>query len=194
MAPGPLPKDPDQRVRRNEPTIPTTKLPAGGFTGRRPSVPKAYSLAAAGKAWWAWAWKTPQAAAWSPGDTYLIARRAQLEDDLAALALVPEVAIGDILHDAIGTDLDDRKEVRKLEEALDWLLSSLQRRAGGSGPVMREMREIDDRLGLTPKGLAALRWNIVPDAPTAAAPNAKPAAKPQASRGGLRRVAAVDLG
>jgi len=29
--------------------------------------------------------------------------------------------------------------------------------------VIREMREMDDRLGLTPKGLAALRWKIVPD-------------------------------
>lgn len=27
----------------------------------------------------------------------------------------------------------------------------------------REMREIDDRLGLTPKGLAQLRWQIVAD-------------------------------
>jgi len=27
--------------------------------------------------------------------------------------------------------------------------------------VMREMRELDDRLGLTPKGLASLRWRIV---------------------------------
>ena len=29
------------------------------------------------------------------------------------------------------------------------------------------MRELDDRLGLTPKGMAALRWNIVPDSPAA---------------------------
>lgn len=28
-------------------------------------------------------------------------------------------------------------------------------------PVVREMREMDDRLGLSPKGLAALRWVIV---------------------------------
>lgn len=29
--------------------------------------------------------------------------------------------------------------------------------------VQREMRELDDRLGLTPKGLAQLRWKIVAD-------------------------------
>ena len=37
--------------------------------------------------------------------------------------------------------------------------------ATGRLQIMREMREIDDRLGLTPKGLAALRWKIVDDTP-----------------------------
>lgn len=31
--------------------------------------------------------------------------------------------------------------------------------------LMREMRELDDRLGLTPKGMAALRWVVVDDTP-----------------------------
>lgn len=35
----------------------------------------------------------------------------------------------------------------------------------GQLQLMREMREIDDRLGLTPKGMAALRWVIVDDTP-----------------------------
>lgn len=35
----------------------------------------------------------------------------------------------------------------------------------------REMRELDDRFGLTPKGMAALRWKIVADSePAAVAP------------------------
>lgn len=29
--------------------------------------------------------------------------------------------------------------------------------------IAREMREMDDRLGLTPKGMAAMRWRIVDD-------------------------------
>lgn len=33
--------------------------------------------------------------------------------------------------------------------------------------VLREMRERDDRLGLTPKGRLALRWSIVDDSPEA---------------------------
>lgn len=40
--------------------------------------------------------------------------------------------------------------------------------------VMREMRELDDRLGLTPKGMAALRWKIVADDAKAAGQVAKP--------------------
>jgi hypothetical protein len=38
----------------------------------------------------------------------------------------------------------------------------------------REMRELDDRLGLTPKGMAALRWRIVePAAAEGVAPDPK---------------------
>lgn len=42
--------------------------------------------------------------------------------------------------------------------------------------VMKEMRELDDRYGLTPKGLAALRWKIVDDAP---AEQTKPSGRPR---------------
>ncbi|MGD9754564.1 MAG: hypothetical protein AB7W59_26535 [Acidimicrobiia bacterium] len=73
----------------------------------------------AARAWWAWAWSTPQAAAWSVGDVVALARRARLEDVLA----------GDPSNMA----------------------------------VSREARELDDRFGLTPKGMAALRWKIVAD-------------------------------
>jgi len=94
-------------------TLPTTQLPAAGRTDPPPPCP--YQLGAAGAAWWSWAWRTSQAAGWSDGDAYFVARRGRLED----------------------------------EEQTQ--------------PVVREMREMDDRLGLTPKGLAALRWKIVPD-------------------------------
>jgi hypothetical protein len=46
--------------------------------------------------------------------------------------------------------------------------------------LSREMREMDDRLGLTPKGLAANRWKIVAD--DQAAPTGAPT-KPRASKG-----------
>lgn len=144
--PGPLP-EPNRR-RRNAPTIPTTKLPAAGRAGRVPSAPSWCELAKAGKAWWAWAWKTPQAAAWSVGDEPMIARRAALEDDLAALAAVESLDLADVLEQ------DDARRLRDV-------ITRLAALATGRLQIMREMRELDDRLGLTPKGLAALRWTIV---------------------------------
>lgn len=117
--PGPLP-DPNHR-HRNVSVIPTTSLPANGRSGAPPRSP--YALGAAGKRWWKWAWTTPQACAWDAGSVYAVARRAQLEDDLA----------------------DER-----------------------TAPRLRESRELEDRLGLTPKGLAALRWKIIPPDPTPA--------------------------
>lgn len=144
MARGPLPS-PDA-LRRNAPTIPTTSLPVSGRKGVAPAPPFGLDLGAEGSAWWSWAWSTPQAAGWSVGDEYLIARRAALEDDLAALGAI--VNLG-------GLDLEG--EVEKAVQRIAAL-------ATGRLQLMREMRELDDRLGLSPKGLAALRWKIVADA------------------------------
>lgn len=146
---GPLP-NPNRR-RRNAPTIPTTDLPASGRRGSVPKVPDGYDLAAAGSAWWRWAWKTPQAAGWSAGDLYVVARRALLEDDLAALKDI----------DAEVFRVDDM--VDATDEALKSLIGRLKALAVGELQVAKEARELDDRLGLTPKGLAALRWRIVDD-------------------------------
>lgn len=112
---GPLPTG--EAVRRNKPTIPTTQLPASGRKDSAPSCP--YDLGPLGRKWWTWAWLTPQAAGWSDGDAYFVARRAAMED------LEPEET---------------------------------------ATALRREMREMDDRLGLSPKGLAALRWKIIDDA------------------------------
>lgn len=118
---GPLPEK-DKR-RRNEPTFPTTRLPVSGFRGRVPAVPKSVTLKTAGKAWWAWAWKTPQAAAWNAGHVWNVARRAQLED-----------------------------------------VWSEQVNAGAATAAMANaMMVLEHRLGLTPKGMLELRWEIVAD-------------------------------
>lgn len=111
--PGPLP-NPNRR-RRNAPTIPTTVLPAEGREGPAPKIPPFVRLGKTGRAWWRWAWATPQAAAWAAGHEGVVARRAMLEDMAA-------------------------------DEP--------------SMTLLREMRELDDRLGLTPKAMAALRWTI----------------------------------
>lgn len=172
--PGPAP-DPHAR-RRNPPTIPTTSLPAGGRKGRPPNAPAAYNLGEAGKAWWRWAWGTPQAAAWDAGALYVIARRAQLEDDLAAVDKFDPDAIGEVLGLPPEAALDE----------LATVLARLKGLAGGRLAILKEMRELDGRLGLTPKAMADLRWTIVAPAAaeTAAAKASKRKKSPAASRRG----------
>lgn len=152
--PGPLPKDPDARRRRNPATIPTTQLPAGGREGDSPEPPEWIPLGDAALAWWDWAWHTPQAAAWDNGAHVFICRRAQLEDDLDALRSWDSVT-GDDLGELLG--LGGVEQERKLRS----LVSVLKAMAARKSSLIREAREIDDRLGLTPKAMAALRWKIV---------------------------------
>lgn len=125
--PGPLPK-PDRR-RANAPTFPTTRLPVSGFRGKIPAVPRNVKLKDAGKAWWKWAWRTPQAAAWNAGHVWNVARRAQLEDVWAA-----QVDAG-----------------------------------AATAALANAMQTLENRLGLTPKGMLELRWEIVADVKPASA-------------------------
>lgn len=155
--PGPMPKA--QARRRNQPTIPTTSLPASGRTAPAPEIPSGYDFGVQGLAWWQWAWTTPQAAAWSDGNSYVVARRASLEDDVAALSRVE------------GLDFDRLLEVE--EKEIRSVVSIIASLATGRVALMREMRELDDRLGLTPKSMAALRWTIVADTPEAKSSGSK---------------------
>lgn len=145
--PGPL-SDPNRR-RRNTPTIPTTALPADGFRGRVPRCPT--PLGPAGRAWWKWAWRTPQAAAWSAGGLYALAHRASLEDDLAARDGAASIDLTDLL---VGPDAADAAD------ALKAMVASLASLATGRVSILREIRELDTAFGLTAKGMAALRWTI----------------------------------
>lgn len=150
---GPVAKPASQRRRRNAPTIPTTRLPRSGRQGRVPRCP--YELGAAGKAWWRWAWRTPQACAWDEvGHLYVVARRAQLEDDLRTL----ESSSLDLGLDQI-LDPD-------VAEGVKAVVSTLKRMAAGKLNVAGEMRQIEDRLGLTPQAMARLHFEIVDDEPS----------------------------
>lgn len=165
---GPLP-DPNRR-RTNTAAIPTTNLPAGGYTGEIPECP--YDLAAAGTAWWEWAWRTPQAAAWDPGSLYSLARRAQLEDDVARLGFGEDMLdLADLLAGA------NPEAIRNVEFAL----TMLKRSATGKLAIEKVMADLDDKFGLTAKGLAALRWTIVPDV-DGASDKPKPASKSSGDR------------
>jgi hypothetical protein len=177
---GPLP-DPTS-IRRNKPTVPTTNLPAGGRQDPPPSVPAGYEFSAAAAAWWEWAWSTPQAAAWDDGAIYVVARRAQLEGDLAALGS-PVAETAATLADLLGVDADDSKG--RIREVCD-IFAGLKRAAGNEVSLMREMRELDGKLGLTPESLARLRWTIVSgdDEQAAAPPQMAKRGKSQTSRRG----------
>lgn len=159
--PGPLP-DP-KAVRRNAPTIPTTSLSSAGRVGVVPEPPSWCELRQSGQRWWDWAWSTPQALGWgdSVGMESVVARRASLEDDLGSLEFVHNL---DLLDDEFQSET-----AKALRDAIQRLASM----ATGRLAVMREMRELDDRLGLSPRGLAALRWTIV-----AEQSNAEDATKP----------------
>jgi len=176
---GPLPNP--TRRRRNAPVIPTTSLPASGREGDPPDCP--YALAAHGLDWWDWAWHTPQACAWSEGDLFAVARRARLEDDVAAMGMAEDLVE---LHDLLaGAD-------QEAVERVAFALATLKRAAGGKLALEKEMRELDGKLGLTPEAIARLRWKIVADGEQSSAAKPKPAAstvaRKPASRGHLRAV------
>jgi hypothetical protein len=131
-------------------------------TGRPPKCP--YTLGKAGQDWWKWAWSLPQTAAWDDGSLYALARRAQLEDDLAILDQFEPFDIADFLG------IDESEAVKQLA----FVIGRIKSMAGGRLGVLKEMRELDKRFGLDPKALAENRWEIVPEK------DDKPAAAPRA--------------
>lgn len=107
-----------------------------------------YELRAAGAAWWAWAWETEQAKRWDGGALYAVARRARLEDDLAALELVDEFDVESFMAE------DPVEATRKLQ----WMLETLKASASGMLQLAKEMRELETQLGLGPKAMHGLGW------------------------------------
>lgn len=120
-----------------------------------------YDLGPAGSTWWRWAWKTDQSQRWDTGATYTAARRAQLEDERAALHLADNHGLlADLLQGA------EPDAIASVTYALGRLAAS----ATGSTGMSREMRELESQLGLNPKAVAALKWT--------------PDEKPQKPKGG----------
>lgn len=169
---GPLPTG--TAVRRNKPTIPTTQLPVTGREGDAPDPPALYELGEKAWDWWRWAWSTPQACGWDDGALFVAARRAMLEDDLHALE-----------HIDIDLAFLVGEEPNEAMRNLQFLIGKLKSLAGGKASVLREMRELDGKLGLTPKGLADLRWKIVGDDE---AKGQRPASNGSGRRGRLKAV------
>src|SRR4051812_41538619 len=125
--PGPLPSP--QTRRRNAPTIAGTELPAEGRKGRTPKCP--YELGPAGATWWKWAWRLPQATRWDAGSMYAVARRAQLEDEMAELDSVDALELVDMASDP---------DLVEIVRRVAFIVGQLKARAGGAVTLMREMR------------------------------------------------------
>lgn len=147
---GPLPTDGARR--RN---LPPSKDILEPRTGRAPKIPRRYQLGDAGLDYWKRAWKWPQATKWdTPSMVDAVARRAQLEDYAAAIELVDHVDLEELL--TAGDDEARREALRNL----DWALNKLRSLATGVVGLMKQMDQLDDRLGTTPKAMAQLRWSI----------------------------------
>lgn len=124
--------------------------------GSLPDSP--YEFAEAGTTWWVWAWGTPQASMWDPGALYTVARRARLEDDLAALGFADDtLELTDLL-----AGVSDHEAIQRVE----WALTMLKQSASGKLAVEKEMRELDGRLGLSPRAMVDLGWVIGEEAKT----------------------------
>lgn len=188
MPRGPLP-DPTAQ-RRNAATIPTTELPAEGYQGEIPEVPSWITLDAAGMRYWSWAWRTQEAAAWGTGAVDSVARRASLEDDLAAIELSTRSDLGEILENAWNND-QNREDFLKLVESTFRVLGKL---AGGRLAVIREAGKLDEVLGLTPKAKAQLRWTVKGTPEPAQAPNNPAGEAPPVGTSSRERLRVVNGG
>ena len=114
--PGPAPKDPSSRRRRNV-SVGKTLLPAGGRDGVVPAWP--FSGASEPETW-AELWGTPQSVAWErAGWTRTVARYA---------LLLSEVEVPD-----------------------------------AKASILAEVRQLEDRLGLNPKAMRSLLWEVTSD-------------------------------
>lgn len=113
--PGPAPKDPSARRRRNV-SSGKTVLPAGGRTGVVPEWP----LAVAEPSVWVDLWRRPQAVVWE---------RNVLARVVARYAML-----------LVASETPD-----------------------ASAAILGEVRQLEDRLGLNPKAMRSLLWEVTED-------------------------------
>lgn len=140
---------------------------------RTPTCP--YELGEAGTDWWKWAWKTKQSETWKDdGGLYTAARRAQLEDERAALILADD--------DHLLADLLEGAQPAAIA-AVNYALDRLRSAATGSTGLSREMRELETQLGLGPKAVRALQDKTTkPDPPNEKGGGLDQLAKQRAAR------------
>jgi len=79
--PGPLPKDPQLRQRRNKATTRTTLEATGPQRGRAPRLPRTREWREETRRWWRDVWHSPMAAEYLDSDVHGLHRLAVLVDE-----------------------------------------------------------------------------------------------------------------
>ena len=79
--PGPLPKDPQLRQRRNKATTRTTLEATGPQRGRAPQLPRGRAWRTETRRWWRSVWHSPMAAEYLDADVHGLFRLAVLVDE-----------------------------------------------------------------------------------------------------------------
>ncbi|HWH14239.1 MAG TPA: hypothetical protein VNT51_05795 [Miltoncostaeaceae bacterium] len=134
--PGPPPKHPSQRRRRNADgaaALGVTRLPREGRSERKPALPKrrpdGKAWSAVARSWWRTAWSSPMAAVWIEADVPSLLRLAMLVDDQAnGVEVVDGEGAAHVVPVAV--------------------------------TVLGEIRQLEDRFGLSPLARRRLQWEI----------------------------------
>ena len=136
----PLPKPPEQRVRRNAGQAAWRQLPAAEPFRTPPPLPaKRPAWLKSTRSWWAVLWSSPMAAAYLEADVDALVRLARLKDDEARGALAP-AALGAMQQ------LEDRFGLSpKARRVLMWEIEQAGRdaskRPAGNVPKLRAVRD-----------------------------------------------------
>jgi hypothetical protein len=125
---------PNPEARRRNARVGTVKLPAKGRQGDAPPWPVGWSPSRRMDAIWSDLWATPQASAWERGTfTRVVARYVDC-----------------LVH--LERDLDEIEDPKVYAALLT-----------AQTKLLPEVRQLEDRLGLNPKAMRALLWEVAAD-------------------------------
>ena len=138
--PGPAPKPPHLRRRRNPPTYEWVIL-KDPYSGPIPELPSGIRWTKSARAWWATIWRTAMASQWNEGDVPALVELAMLRQKMMAgefnLAGVVEKR-----SDKFGLTPKGRRDLR-------WVITDQDKERAGvpdEQPVVRRLRAVDPAL------------------------------------------------
>ena len=138
--PGPAPKPPHLRRRRNPPTYEWVIL-KDPYNGPIPELPSGIRWTKSARAWWATIWRTAMASQWNEGDVPALVELAMLRQKMMAgefnLAGVVEKR-----SDKFGLTPKGRRDLR-------WVITDQDKERAGvpdEQPVVRRLRAVDPAL------------------------------------------------